>query len=48
MTAFLLWLQHHWIVPVFGVFLLILAKTYWPGRKARLQRYARIPLDDDR
>ena len=48
MTALIIWLQHHWIVPVFAVFVLILVTTYWPGRKSQMERYARIPLEDDR
>jgi cbb3-type cytochrome oxidase subunit 3 len=47
MTA-IMWLQHHWIVPVFLIFTLILITTYWPGRKSRIERHGRIPLEDDR
>ncbi len=48
MMSFVMWLQHHWIVAVFGVFVLIVVTTYWPGRKSRIERYGRIPLEDDR
>jgi len=43
-----IWLQHHSIVLMFRVFVLILLATYWPGRKSQIERHARIPLDDDR
>ena len=42
------WLQHHWIVPVMLIFVLIVVTTYWPGRKSRIERHGRIPLEDDR
>lgn len=42
------WLEHYSIVVVFGVFLLILATTYWPGRKKTIERHGHIPLEDDR
>jgi cbb3-type cytochrome oxidase subunit 3 len=48
MMELIMWLQHHWVVPVTIVFLLIVLTTYWPGRKARIERHGRIPLDDDR
>ena len=48
MITVLMWLQHHWIVPVIAVFILIVLTTYWPGRKSQIERYGRIPLEDDR
>jgi cbb3-type cytochrome oxidase subunit 3 len=33
---------------VVGVFVLIVLTTYWPGRKSRIERHGRIPLEDDR
>lgn len=42
------WLEHYSIVAVFAVFVLLLATTYWPGRKASIERHGRILLDDDR
>jgi len=48
MTPLIMWVQHNWIVPVFTVFVLIVATTYWPGRKSSIERNGRIPLDDDR
>jgi cbb3-type cytochrome oxidase subunit 3 len=48
MIPLVTWLQHNWIVAVFGVFVLIVLTTYWPGRKSLIERHGRIPLDDDR
>ena len=45
---FMMWLQHHSIVLMFTVFVLILLATYWPGRKPHIEQHAHIPLDDDR
>ncbi len=42
------WLMARSIVLVGLVFLLLLATTYWPGRRARFERDAMIPLRDDR
>lgn len=44
----LLWLEQRWIVPVVAVFVLLLATTYWPGRRQSVERHGSIPLDDDR
>jgi cbb3-type cytochrome oxidase subunit 3 len=44
----ILWLQHHSVLFVFVVFVLLLATIYWPGRRGRFDRDARIPLEDDR
>ena len=44
----IVWLMAHSIVLVGLVFLLLLATTYWPGRRARFERDAMIPLRDDR
>jgi cbb3-type cytochrome oxidase subunit 3 len=48
MMTLIVWLQHNWIVAVLGVFVLIVLTTYWPGRKSRIERHGRIPLEDDR
>ena len=48
MMDLITWLQHRWIVPVFLIFVLIVVSTYWPGRKSRIERHGRIPLEDDR
>jgi cbb3-type cytochrome oxidase subunit 3 len=43
----LLFLMRHSIVLVGAVFLLLMVTTYWPGRRARFERDAHIPLRDD-
>ena len=48
MMSIVLWLQHNSILLVFAVFVLIVATTYWPGRKRSIERHGRIPLDDER
>ena len=48
MINLIVWLQHAWIVSIFAVFLLVLITTYWPGRKSRIERHGRIPLEDER
>ncbi|MEJ0015247.1 MAG: cbb3-type cytochrome c oxidase subunit 3 [Acetobacteraceae bacterium] len=48
MISLLMWLEHHWIVPVFLIFVAIVVTTYWPGRRSALERHGRIPLEDDR
>ena len=48
MMNLIMLVQHNWIIPVLAVFLLILLTTYWPGRKSRIERHGRIPLEDDR
>lgn len=47
-TEILLWVQQYFIVPVFIVFLLMVAATYLPSRKREMEHNARIPFDDDR
>lgn len=44
----IIFLMRHSIVLVGAVFLLILVTTFWPGRRARFEHDARIPLRDDR
>jgi cbb3-type cytochrome oxidase subunit 3 len=46
--TFLHWLLDHSVVLVGGVFLLLVASVYWPGRKARFQRDAMSPRRDDK
>ena len=41
------WAEHYSIVVVFLVFVLILVTTYWPGRKAAVEQYGRMVLDED-
>jgi cbb3-type cytochrome oxidase subunit 3 len=44
----IVWAMRYSIVAVGIVFALILITTYWPGRKARIERNGFIPLEDDR
>lgn len=44
----LMWLVAHSVLLVVAVFLMLVVVTYWPGRKARFQHDAMIPLRDDR
>jgi cbb3-type cytochrome oxidase subunit 3 len=48
LMAAILWLQHTSVLFVFIVFVLLVVTLFWPGRRARFDRDARIPLDDDR
>ena len=43
-----MWLMARSIVGVGIVFALLMASIYWPGRRARFERDAMIPLRDDR
>ena len=42
------WLQHHSVVTMGLVFVMILVTTFWPGSKSTFDKAAHIPLDDDR
>ena len=46
--AIIQWLQHHSVVTMGLVFVMILVTTFWPGSKATFDKAAHIPLDDDR
>jgi cbb3-type cytochrome oxidase subunit 3 len=41
------WLEHYSVVFMFLVFIGIVAVTYWPGRKAKIEQQGRIPFEDD-
>jgi cbb3-type cytochrome oxidase subunit 3 len=41
------WLEHYLVVVMVVVFVGIVAATYWPGRKAEIERQGRIPFKDD-
>jgi cbb3-type cytochrome oxidase subunit 3 len=41
------WLEHYSVVVMTMVFVLIVAATYWPGRKAEIEKQGRIPFEDD-
>jgi cbb3-type cytochrome oxidase subunit 3 len=42
-----LWLQLHSVLAMIVVFLLLVIATYWPGRRAEIERNGMIPLQDD-
>ena len=44
----ILWLQQHSILFVFAVFMLMMMTLFLPGQRARYDRDARIPFDDER
>ncbi len=46
-NALLLFLKQYSVAFMFVVFVLLLATVLWPGRAARFEKDARIPLDDD-
>jgi cbb3-type cytochrome oxidase subunit 3 len=35
------------LVIFFAVFLVVLARTFWPSRRSELEADGRLPLDDD-
>jgi len=41
------WLSHYSVVFMTALFLVIVAGTYWPGQKSRIEGRGRIPLKDD-
>jgi cbb3-type cytochrome oxidase subunit 3 len=41
------WLEHYLVVVMAVLFIGIVASTYWPGRKAGIERQGRIPFEDD-
>lgn len=47
-SAAIAWLQLHAIMGMLIVFSMIVVTTYWPGRRASLERNGSIPLLDDR
>jgi cbb3-type cytochrome oxidase subunit 3 len=42
------WLEHYSVVWMMAVFVAIVAVTYWPGRKKKIEQQGRIPFEDDR
>jgi cbb3-type cytochrome oxidase subunit 3 len=42
------WVRDYSIVLMLVTFVMMLALTFWPGRKPRFERDSRIPLQDDR
>lgn len=41
------WFQAHSVLGALALFGVIAIGAYWPGRRARMQNYAMIPLKDD-
>ena len=42
------WLRDYSIVLMLVTFVVLLALTFWPGRRPRFERDGQIPLQDDR
>jgi cbb3-type cytochrome oxidase subunit 3 len=40
------WLEHYLVVVLAVLFVGIVAVTYWPGRKAKIEKQGRIPFED--
>ncbi|MGD0105717.1 MAG: CcoQ/FixQ family Cbb3-type cytochrome c oxidase assembly chaperone [Rhodopila sp.] len=45
--SILQWFEHYAVVIMFVVVVGIIAATYWPGRKAKIEQLGNIPLEDD-
>ena len=45
-NAVLLFLKQYSVAVMFVVFTLLVATVFWPGRRERFDRDARIPLDE--
>jgi cbb3-type cytochrome oxidase subunit 3 len=41
------WLEHYSVVIMTVIFVAIVVSTYWPGRKASIEKQGHIPLEDD-
>jgi cbb3-type cytochrome oxidase subunit 3 len=39
-------LEHYLVVVLAVLFVGIVAVTYWPGRKAKIEKQGRIPFED--
>ena len=48
MEPVLSWVYSLWLLWLVLLFVGIVAWVFWPGRKRRLERHGRIPLDEDR
>jgi cbb3-type cytochrome oxidase subunit 3 len=42
-----LWLEHYLVVVMAVLFVGIVVITFWPGRKANIEKQGRIPFEDD-
>ncbi len=47
MEAIAEFFRSFWVVWLMAIFVGIVAWVVWPGRKDRLERHGRIPLEDD-
>ena len=47
MSDFYEWIRSLWLLWLFLLFVGGVAWIYWPKRRDDLERYGRIPLDDD-
>ena len=36
-----------WVLWLMIIFCILVARAYWPSRKAKLETFGRIPLEDD-
>jgi cbb3-type cytochrome oxidase subunit 3 len=41
------WLEHYLVVVMTVLFVGIVASTYWPSRKTKIEQQGRIPFQDD-
>ncbi len=41
------WLSHYSVVVMTLVFVAIVVRTYWPGRRSEIEDQGQIPLRDD-
>ena len=47
MESALSWVYSLWLLWLVLLFAAIVAWVFWPGRKRKLERHGRIPLDED-
>jgi cbb3-type cytochrome oxidase subunit 3 len=45
--SLVLWLEHYLVVIMVVLFIGIVLATFWPGRKANIEKQGRIPFKDD-
>jgi cbb3-type cytochrome oxidase subunit 3 len=41
------WLEHYMVAILTVLFIGIVAVTYWPGRKKKIEQQGMIPFEDD-
>lgn len=42
------WMQHHSVVAMTALFVVIVVLTYRPRDKSKIERHGSMPLEDDR